>query len=141
MNAALSPKWEDILIVGDMFNMEEACRVATYALDHNGGLPDIRKVSLCVRHDVDRNWAIEAIKRLCARRVALTREEARDIGLDMAIAIASAREAAYNASGGKVSFTVMFDVRLMILDVDLCRRLYPRRNRAEGDRRSLRYKA
>ncbi|KAL1665496.1 hypothetical protein GGF50DRAFT_52544 [Schizophyllum commune] len=101
-NAALSPKWEDILIVGDMFNMEEACRVATYALDHNGGLPDIRKVSLCVRHDVDRNWAIEAIKRLCARQSALTREEARDIGLDMSIAIASAREAAYNASGGKV---------------------------------------
>ncbi|KAL1693035.1 hypothetical protein GGG16DRAFT_123562 [Schizophyllum commune] len=102
-NAALSPKWEDILVVGDMFNMEEACRVATYALDHNGGLPDVRKVSLCVRYDVDRNWAIEAIKRLCARRVALTREEARDIGLDMAIAIASAREAAYNASGGKIS--------------------------------------
>ncbi|KAI5897534.1 uncharacterized protein SCHCODRAFT_02743911 [Schizophyllum commune H4-8] len=68
-----------------------------------GGLPDIRKISLCVRHDVDRSWAVEAIKRVCARRDALTKEEARDIGLDMTASIASVREAAYKASGGKIS--------------------------------------
>ena len=99
----LSAKWEDILHVGDMFQMEDVCRVATYALDHHGGLPDIRRISLCVRHDVDKSWAVEAIKRVCARRDALTKEEARDIGLDMTASIASVREAAYKASGGKVS--------------------------------------
>ena len=87
-----------------MFNMEEVCRVATYALDHNGGLPDVRKISLCVRHEVDKSWAFEAIKRVCARQEALTEEEACDMGLKMAINIASAREIAYKSSGGSVSY-------------------------------------
>ncbi|KAL1720949.1 hypothetical protein EV715DRAFT_196197 [Schizophyllum commune] len=102
-DSSLSNKWEDILLVADMFQMGEVCRVATYALDHNGGLPDVRKVSLCVRHDVDKSWAFEAIKRVCERPDALTKEEARDIGLDMTASIASMREAAYKASGGWVS--------------------------------------
>ena len=99
----LASKWEDILVVADMFNMEEVCRVATYALDHNGGLPDIRKISLWVRHEVDKSWPFEAIKRVCARQEALTEEEACDMGLKMAINIASAREIAYKSSGGSVS--------------------------------------
>ncbi|KAL1675761.1 hypothetical protein EV122DRAFT_253688 [Schizophyllum commune] len=98
-------KWEDILVVADMFNMEEVCRVATYALDHNGGLPDVRKIALCVRHEVDKSWAFEAIKRVCARQEALTEEEACDMGLKMAINIASAREIAYKSSGGSTTDT------------------------------------
>ncbi|KAI5830104.1 hypothetical protein K523DRAFT_363036 [Schizophyllum commune Tattone D] len=99
----LASRWEDVLVVADMFNMEEVCRVATYALDHNGGLPDIRKISLCVRHEVDKSWAFEAIKRVCARQEALTEEEACDMGLKMAINIASAREIAYKSSGGSTT--------------------------------------
>ncbi|KAI5897533.1 uncharacterized protein SCHCODRAFT_02488522 [Schizophyllum commune H4-8] len=101
----LASKWEDILVVADMFNMEEVCRVATYALDHNGGLPDVRKIALCVRHEVDKSWAFEAIKRVCARQEALTEEEACDMGLKMAINIASAREIAYKSSGGSTTDT------------------------------------
>ncbi|KAL1753386.1 hypothetical protein FB107DRAFT_292462 [Schizophyllum commune] len=101
----LASRWEDVLVVADMFNMEEVCRVATYALDHNGGLPDIRKISLCVRHEVDKSWAFEAIKRVCARQEALTEEEACDMGLKMAINIASAREIAYKSSGGSPTDT------------------------------------
>ena len=86
-----------------MFNMEEICRVATYALDHNGGLTDIRKVALCVRHDIDKSWAAEALERICVRQHALTKDEAREIGLDMTAAIASAREAAYKVSGGNIT--------------------------------------
>ncbi|KAI4519867.1 hypothetical protein K525DRAFT_271336 [Schizophyllum commune Loenen D] len=93
-------KWEDVLVVADMFNMEEVCRVATYALDHHGGLSDIRKISLCVRHDVDKTWAVEAIERVCSRQNALTKEEARKVGLDMTASIASVREAAFKASYG-----------------------------------------
>ena len=95
--------WEDVLVVADMFNMEEICRVATYALDHNGGLTDIRKVALCVRHGVDKSWAAEALERICVRPHALTKDEAREIGLDMTAAIASAREAAYKVSGGNIT--------------------------------------
>ena len=83
--------------------MEEVCRVATYALDHNGMLPDIRRISLCVRHSIDKAWALDAIRRVCIREQALNKDEAREVGLDMAMLIASAREAAYKASGGKVS--------------------------------------
>ena len=75
--------------------MEEVCRVATFALDHNGGLPDARKISLCVRYGIDKSWATEAIKRVCVRRDPLTKEEGRDVGVDMAIAIAAAREKAF----------------------------------------------
>ncbi|KAL1749133.1 hypothetical protein HDZ31DRAFT_28338 [Schizophyllum fasciatum] len=99
----LVDRWEDILIVADIFNMSEVCRVATYALDHNGGLPDIRKISLCVRYDIDKSWALEAIKRVCARPNALSKDEARDVGVDMTASIASIREAAYKASGASVS--------------------------------------
>ncbi|KAL1704465.1 hypothetical protein EV121DRAFT_205728 [Schizophyllum commune] len=99
-NPESASKWEDVLVVADMFNMEEVCRVATYALDHNGGLPDVRKIALCVRHEVDKSWAFDAIKRVCARQEALTEEEACDMGLKMAINIASAREIAYKSSGG-----------------------------------------
>ncbi|KAL1726846.1 hypothetical protein EV714DRAFT_286902 [Schizophyllum commune] len=102
-NTSVSPRWEDVLIVADMFNMEEVCRVATYALDHNGMLPDIRRISLCVRHSIDKAWALDAIRRVCIREQALNKDEAREVGLDMAMLIASAREAAYKASGGKIS--------------------------------------
>ena len=53
-----------------------------------------------MRHEVDRGWAVEAIKRVCGRQDALTKEEARDIGLDMTASIASVREAVYKATYG-----------------------------------------
>ncbi|KAL1749129.1 hypothetical protein HDZ31DRAFT_28333 [Schizophyllum fasciatum] len=91
-NPDLASKWEDILSIGDMFNMSEVCKVATYALDFNGGLPDIRKISLCVRHRITMDWALQAVKRVCTRQFALTRTEARAIGVDMTAMIACVRE-------------------------------------------------
>ena len=103
----MTEKWEDILALGDMFNMAEVCSVATYALDHNGGLPDIRKISLCVRHNIPASWALEAIKRICLRQEALTLAESRAIGLDMTATIASLRETAFRATyGGGVSLSL-----------------------------------
>ncbi|KAI5897542.1 uncharacterized protein SCHCODRAFT_02486793 [Schizophyllum commune H4-8] len=105
----LTKTWEDVLALGDMFNMPEVCSVATYALDHNGDLPDIRKISLCVRHNIPASWALEAIKRICLRQGALTVAEARDIGLDMTATIASLREWAFETTyGGGVSPSYAF---------------------------------
>ncbi|KAI4519861.1 hypothetical protein K525DRAFT_145499, partial [Schizophyllum commune Loenen D] len=67
-----------------------------------GGLGDVRKISLCVRHNIPKLWALEAIQRVCLRQNALTISEARYIGLDMTTTIASLRETAFRTtySGG-----------------------------------------
>ncbi|KAL1732580.1 hypothetical protein EV714DRAFT_206288 [Schizophyllum commune] len=109
-NPELTSKWEDILLIADMFAMEEVCRVVTFALDHNGGLPDVRKISLCVRYGIDKSWTFEAIKRVCVRRDPLTKEEGRDVGVDTAIAIAAAREKAI-----RQCYTIADEVRILIL--------------------------
>ncbi|TRM65651.1 hypothetical protein BD626DRAFT_485450 [Schizophyllum amplum] len=80
-DAGLTPKWESILSIADMFDMEEVCRVATYALDHHGGLLDIRKP-----------WALDALKNVCTRKDAITPAEARDMGLEMTALVSAARE-------------------------------------------------
>ncbi|KAI4519860.1 hypothetical protein K525DRAFT_150942, partial [Schizophyllum commune Loenen D] len=107
----LTTKWEGIFCIADMFAMEEVCRVAAFALDHNGGLPDVRKISLCVRYSIDKSWATEAIKRVCVRRDPLTKEEGRDVGVDMAIAIAAAREKAFRRC-----YTIADEVCLYVLN-------------------------
>ncbi|TRM69665.1 hypothetical protein BD626DRAFT_563403 [Schizophyllum amplum] len=91
---SLSVKWEAVLAIADMFNMEDVCRVATYALDHHGGLTDIRKISLCVRHSVGTTWALQALQNVCVRQDAITPDEARDMGLEMTTLLAAAREQA-----------------------------------------------
>ena len=92
-----------------MFSMAEVCSVATYAIDHNGSLGDVRKISLCVRHNIPKLWALEAIQRVCLRQKALTMSEARDIGLDMTTTIASLRETAFRTtySGGVSLFWLL----------------------------------
>lgn len=95
-----SKKWEEVLKIADMFDMDEVCRVAIYALDHNVGLSDIRKISLCVRHDIDKTWTLEAMKNVCLREEPITKEEARDLGVDMTSLIAAARETAFKKVHG-----------------------------------------
>ena len=85
-------RWEDILAIADMFSMDEIARVATYALDYNIGLSDIRKISLTFRHGLDMTWATESIRSVCLRDAPLSRAEACALGLNLAIGIAEARE-------------------------------------------------
>ena len=91
-NPDSADRWEDILAIADMFSMDEIARVATYALDYNIGLSDIRKISLTFRHGLDMTWATESIKSVCLRDEPLSRAEACTLELDLAIGIAEARE-------------------------------------------------
>ena len=91
-NPDSAARWKDILAIADMFSMDEIARVATYALDYNIGLSDIRKISLTFRRGLDMTWATESIKSVCLRDEPLSRAEACTLELDLAIGIAEARE-------------------------------------------------
>uniref|UniRef100_D8PL39 Expressed protein n=2 Tax=Schizophyllum commune (strain H4-8 / FGSC 9210) TaxID=578458 RepID=D8PL39_SCHCM len=75
-----------------MFDMEEVARVATYALDRCGVLSDMRKIALCVRHALSREWALEALKNVCSRAQAVSVEEAKGMGAEMTALVAQVRE-------------------------------------------------
>ncbi|KAL1699390.1 hypothetical protein EV121DRAFT_284118 [Schizophyllum commune] len=90
--SAISTKWESVLNLADMFDMEEVAQVATYALDRCGVLSDMRKIALCVRHALPREWALEAFKNACSRGPAVSVEEAKGMGAEMTALVAQARE-------------------------------------------------
>ncbi|KAL1720935.1 hypothetical protein EV715DRAFT_288857 [Schizophyllum commune] len=85
-------KWESVLRLADLFDMEEAAQVATYALDRCNALGDVRKIALCVRHKIRLDWALEALKNVCGREQGLSVAEAREVGADMIALLALARE-------------------------------------------------
>ncbi|KAI4519307.1 hypothetical protein K525DRAFT_172405, partial [Schizophyllum commune Loenen D] len=85
-------KWESVLRLADLFDMEEAAQVATYALDRCNALGDVRKIALCVRHNIRLEWALEALKNVCGREQGLSVAEAREVGADMIALLALARE-------------------------------------------------
>ena len=81
--SAISTKWESVLNLADMFDMDEVAQVATYALDRCGTLSDMRKIALCVRHQIPREWALEALKNVCSRKEVISVEEAKEMGVVM----------------------------------------------------------
>ncbi|KAI5831210.1 hypothetical protein K523DRAFT_350933 [Schizophyllum commune Tattone D] len=85
-------RWESVLRLADLFDMEEAAQVATYALDRCNALGDVRKIALCVRHNIRLEWALEALKNVCGREQGLSVAEAREVGADMIALLALARE-------------------------------------------------
>ncbi|KAL1720936.1 hypothetical protein EV715DRAFT_288858 [Schizophyllum commune] len=90
-------KWESVLRLADMFDMDEVAQVATYALDRCGTLSDMRKIALCVRHQIPRKWALEALKNVCSRAEVISVEEAKEMGVVMMALVAQARERFYRA--------------------------------------------
>ncbi|KAL1753375.1 hypothetical protein FB107DRAFT_276811 [Schizophyllum commune] len=90
-------KWESVLRLADMFEMEDVAQVATYALDRCGALSDMRKIALCVRHQIPREWALEALKNVCSRDEVISVEEAKGMGVVMMALVAQARERFYRA--------------------------------------------
>ncbi|KAI5831209.1 hypothetical protein K523DRAFT_415206 [Schizophyllum commune Tattone D] len=71
-------KWESVLRLADMFDMKDVAQVATYALDRCGALSDMRKIALCVRHNIQREWAMEALKNVCSRDEVISVEDGDD---------------------------------------------------------------
>ena len=88
-----------------MFDMDEIAQVATHALDRCGTLSDMRKIALCVRHQIPREWALEALKNVCSRDEVISVEEAKGMGVVMMALVAQARERFYRA-GSRVSASV-----------------------------------
>ena len=75
--------------------MRQVAIVASHALDRMGVLDDIRKISLCVKHVRDKEWALEELVRIVDRDQPLSQEEGHQLGVSMTIAIAAARDAIY----------------------------------------------
>lgn len=59
-----------------------------------GSLPlkPVEKLCACARYDIDRNWALDALLALCARNDAVSVAEGHQLGLEMSVQIAQARE-------------------------------------------------
>ena len=72
--------------MADKFDMERTAKVACYALDRAGALPDVRKVALCAKHGMGKDWIIEELERIISRPTPLTPGEAAEIGSPIAVA-------------------------------------------------------
>ncbi|KAL1723240.1 hypothetical protein EV715DRAFT_191304 [Schizophyllum commune] len=85
--------WQHVLHTADMFDMEAVKQTAIYALSRDGiVLPNIRKVSLCVKYALPRTWARPAFQELCERPASLTADEIEELGSTASAALSRARE-------------------------------------------------
>lgn len=94
---SLRDQWESVLLLAEQFEMRQVAIVASHALDRMGVLDDIRKISLCVRHVRDKDWALEELVRTVDRREPLNEQEGNQVGMNMVIAISAARHALQEA--------------------------------------------
>ena len=100
VDPALTGHWESVLLLAEKFNMAQAAKVACYALGRAGVLSDVRKISLCVKHGLGKDWVVEELKRVIVRVNPLTREEGRELGLDTVVILAASRETRALQAGG-----------------------------------------
>ncbi|KAL1733859.1 hypothetical protein EV714DRAFT_269464 [Schizophyllum commune] len=71
--------WESVLYLSDMFDMEKVKEVALCALKCSEAITDAHKVALCLKYNVDMQWAKDAIKRLMTRSQSLTDEDIEEL--------------------------------------------------------------
>ncbi|TRM65661.1 hypothetical protein BD626DRAFT_627692 [Schizophyllum amplum] len=86
------PKWECILALSEKYCMKGICQVAVYALDHHNALTSVRKIGLCVRHNIDGSWMAQARRAVSERAESLTAQEAEELGIPLAMALVKDRE-------------------------------------------------
>ena len=72
--------------------MDDVCKVAATALDHNGALSAARKVSLGVRFGMGDGWAEKEYESLCLRDESLDLGEINMLGTDLTAKITRTRE-------------------------------------------------
>ncbi|KAI4522461.1 hypothetical protein K525DRAFT_283745 [Schizophyllum commune Loenen D] len=88
-----TPKWESILRIAEMFDMQDICKVAVYGLcEYQFPGESMRKIALFVQYDLDEKFLLEQLVDVCLRSDSLTVEEGRKIGPTMATLIGRARE-------------------------------------------------
>ncbi|KAL1746934.1 hypothetical protein HDZ31DRAFT_33020 [Schizophyllum fasciatum] len=92
IDASHVPLWESILFCAEKLQMHQVCKVASHALNRANALDDIRKISLCSKHRLGNPWAFEAISRVISRLDALSEGDIQTLGVDVAVAINTARE-------------------------------------------------
>ncbi|KAL1700238.1 hypothetical protein EV121DRAFT_273211 [Schizophyllum commune] len=71
--------WESVLYLSDMFDMEKVKEVALCALKCSEAITDAHKVALCLKYNVDMQWAKDAIQRLITRSQSLTDEDIEEL--------------------------------------------------------------
>ncbi|KAI5829167.1 hypothetical protein K523DRAFT_385533, partial [Schizophyllum commune Tattone D] len=92
-----TPKWESILRIAEMFDMQDICKVAVYGLcEYQFPGESMRKIALFVQYDLDEKFLLEQLVNVHYRATSfllmLTVEEGRKIGPTMATLIGRARE-------------------------------------------------
>ncbi|KAI4519306.1 hypothetical protein K525DRAFT_271848 [Schizophyllum commune Loenen D] len=63
VTSTMKETWKSVLVLAEKFSMQEVAKVACYALHRAGAvLGDVRKISLCVRYDLPKDWMGPQIK-------------------------------------------------------------------------------
>ncbi|KAI5834562.1 hypothetical protein K523DRAFT_412296 [Schizophyllum commune Tattone D] len=71
--------WESVLYLSDMLDMEKVKGVALCALKSSEAITDAHKVALCLKYNVNMQWAKDAIQRLITRSQSLTDEDIEEL--------------------------------------------------------------
>ncbi|KAL1699397.1 hypothetical protein EV121DRAFT_216323 [Schizophyllum commune] len=85
-------KWESILTLAEQYKMKEVAKVACYALGRANALGDVRKIALCVKYDMGKDWITEELVRIISRANPLSMDEAEEMGARMTAVLSKARE-------------------------------------------------
>lgn len=91
VDTSLTKKWNSVLLLAEKYSMKEVARVACHALGRANALGDIHKIALCMKHDMGKDWVLEALKRLLSRKDPVSLDEGQKLGLRMTAALTEAR--------------------------------------------------
>ena len=83
--------WEVILTLSDRWSFPEVKNLAIRELEKKT-MPDVKRIKLYQKHNVDRNYLIPSYIALCEREEPLTVEEGLDLGITTVTQIVTTRE-------------------------------------------------
>ena len=79
--------------------MAQVAKVACYALGRADALGDVRKIALCVKHDLGKEWITEELTRVISRDEPISVDEARCLSpMTMAVLCAARESMRYKPS-------------------------------------------